>query len=288
MSKHKSLSYQIKQRLTQLTRYGDSKHVAKKSEGPHPKGIFSMKTYDNYVQKCLLFAEWVKSTYGARDLKDLPQYMNEYIEYRKTVTKGNGELLSAWTVKLDRAAIEKLFEPEGYKISVDLPKRKRQDITKNRTEIKDFSETKHNVLVRFGKSCGVRREELLDLKYINIDVENGTVLIEQGKGGKMRTINVLDRSILEEITRGDHDPWDSVFDRVPVRYPEHRYRRYYAQTLYKQLARPIEEIPRHERYYCRGDYKGVIYDKIAMMEVSKQLGHARTSVIASHYLNKTD
>lgn len=287
MGKHKTLAHQIKTRLLSLTRYGDSKHEAKK-QTRHPKGIFSVKSFQNYLEKCLLFAEWAKNTHGARDLQDLPPLMDKYMRYRKTVTKGDGQLLSAWTLKLDKAAMQKLFEKEGYKVTEPLPPRKRKDITKNRSDIKDFNEKKHSLLVRLGKSCGARREEIMNLKYSNIDAEAGTVLIENGKGGKMRLIHVLDKTILEELVSGPHDLDDKLFNSVPSRYPEHRYRRFYAQTLYKQLARPIEDIPRCERYYCRGDYKGVVYDRKAMLQVSVELGHSRTSVIASHYLNKAD
>ncbi len=287
MGKHKSLSYQIKSRLSSLTRYGTSKHNAKKKEGQHPKGIFSFKTYEDYVNKCLQFAEWVKTTYGARDLKDLAPHMDDYLRYRKTLRKKNGQPLSAWTIKLDRAAIEKLFEPEHLKTSEPLPPRLRQDIKKNRGEIEGFNEKKHDTLVRLGKSTGARREEVAKLRYRDIDAEAGTVLIEQGKGGKRRTIHALDKEILREIMAGEHDQDELIFKNIPCRYPEHKYRRYYAQTLYNLLARPLKEVPKCERYYCRGDYKGTIYDRKAMLLTSIELGHARTSVIASHYLNKS-
>jgi integrase len=286
MSKHKSLSYQIKQRLSTLTRYGSSKHQAKRSEGQHPKGIFSFKTFENYSDKCIQFGTWAKENHGARDLEDLIPLADEYLKYRKTVKKRSGQYLSAWTLKLDRAAIEKHFEPEHLKTKEDLPPRQRKDIKKNRGEIKDFNESKHEALVRLGKSTGARREEVSDLRYKDIDPAAGTVLIRQGKGGKQRLIHALDKEILRELTAGEHAPDDKIFDTIPCRYPEHRYRRYYAQSLYNSLARPLRDIPKCERYYCRGDYKGTIYDRKAMLLVSIELGHARTSVIASHYLNK--
>ncbi len=286
MSKHKSLSYQIKQRLSSLTRYGSSKHEAKRHEGQHPKGIFSFKTYDNYVSKCLQFAEWAKDNYNARDLKDLEPHIDDYLKYRKNFRKKNGKPLSAWSIKLDRAALEKLFEPEHIKAKEPLPPRKRQDIKKNRGEIEGFNEKKHSDLVLFGKSTGARREEVSALRYRDIDPQNGTVLIEQGKGGKRRIIHALDKEILKALVAGDHSPDDKVFNNIPCRYPEHKYRRYYAQTLYSNLARPINQVPKCERYYCRGDYKGTVYDRKAMLLVSIELGHSRTSVIASHYLNK--
>ena len=41
-----------------------------------------------------------------------------------------------------------------------------------------------------------------------------------------------------------------------------------------------------EVYVCRGDLKGVVYDRKAMEIASKALGHNRISVIAAHYIRK--
>jgi hypothetical protein len=40
-----------------------------------------------------------------------------------------------------------------------------------------------------------------------------------------------------------------------------------------------------EKYICRKDKAGIVYDRRAMKIVSKQLGHNRISVIASDYLH---
>lgn len=50
-------------------------------------------------------------------------------------------------------------------------------------------------------------------------------------------------------------------------------------------ARPIESLERAEKYICRKDKAGIVYDRRAMKIVSKQLGHNRISVIASDYLH---
>lgn len=78
---------------------------------------------------------------------------------------------------------------------------------------------------------------------------------------------------------------DRIFSRVPSHMDVHGYRREYAQALYNSLARPVDKIPKRDKYICRGDKKGVIYDKKAMLCVSRQLGHNRISIIAGHHLN---
>ena len=55
---------------------------------------------------------------------------------------------------------------------------------------------------------------------------------------------------------------------------------------YKRLARPVAFLERSERYVCRCDRAGVVYDKAAMKQVSRFLGHNRIEVIAGHYLHE--
>ena len=37
-------------------------------------------------------------------------------------------------------------------------------------------------------------------------------------------------------------------------------------------------------YYCRNDLKGTVYDRRALFEASRALGHNRETVVAEHYL----
>ena len=87
-----------------------------------------------------------------------------------------------------------------------------------------------------------------------------------------------------------------VFKKIPSNADTHSYRADYAKSLYNMLARPIDKIPfdsvnkgtgrkyQSEVYVCRGEKKGVKYDRRAMLQVSRALGHNRVSVIASNYL----
>ncbi|MBQ0092262.1 MAG: hypothetical protein KBS45_02905, partial [Clostridiales bacterium] len=74
-----------------------------------------------------------------------------------------------------------------------------------------------------------------------------------------------------------------VFRKIHSAFDEHSYRALYAARFYKQIARPVKEIPREDRYYCRKDLKGLVLDKAAMLEISHSLGHNRIDVIAEHY-----
>ena len=37
-------------------------------------------------------------------------------------------------------------------------------------------------------------------------------------------------------------------------------------------------------FFCRGDLKGKVYDRRALFEASRALGHNREDVVAEHYL----
>jgi hypothetical protein len=74
-----------------------------------------------------------------------------------------------------------------------------------------------------------------------------------------------------------------VWARVPD-LDVHSYRSEYCTEIYNTFARPLNKIPRNERYHCRRDLNGVCYDKRAMLIASQFLGHNRINIMAEHYL----
>ena len=108
--------------------------------------------------------------------------------------------------------------------------------------------------------------------------------MRKGKGGKFREVPIY-RNHKYQLLRIMQDAGTgNVFPAVPEAMDVHSYRAEFATDMYKRMARPLGLIPDRERYYCRGDRKGVVLDKRAMLEVSRALGHNRISVIAAHYL----
>ncbi|MBQ0028247.1 MAG: hypothetical protein KBS96_06555 [Lachnospiraceae bacterium] len=51
------------------------------------------------------------------------------------------------------------------------------------------------------------------------------------------------------------------------------------------MARDISTLDSKEKYICRKDKAGVVYDRQAMLYASRQLGHNRIDVIANSYLH---
>ena len=117
---------------------------------------------------------------------------------------------------------------------------------------------------------------------------DGTVIAVATLISKHGKTNVIE--ILEENREYVTDVFNSgeIYDffGAPKYMETHASRRAYAQDLYQNYARPLEEIPYKERYICRnGSHK--IYDKKALDVVAKSLGHneGRYYDVVWSYLN---
>ncbi|MDF2883418.1 MAG: hypothetical protein K0R54_3975 [Clostridiaceae bacterium] len=285
MSKNKSLLYQVKGVLQGQLKIGQSRHSSKHGEGTHsPEGIFSWATYNTYLKQCTEFSEWVKNKYNCKTLDQAKQYATEYVEGR--VDAG----LSAWTTKLDASALAKLYKTTSKDLGIKTPTRHRVNVKRSRgvkNHDKYFSEYNNKDLVGFGKGTGLRRRELGAVTPGDIYKSGGQVFVhvKNGKGGKVREVPVLPEyeSHVLDCIKGK-SPNEPIFYKIDNRMDEHSYRAEYANAWYVQLARSIDSVPKADKYICRNDKAGVVYEKKAMLQVSRYLGHNRIDVIAQSYL----
>ena len=114
--------------------------------------------------------------------------------------------------------------------------------------------------------------------YLNIN--KGT------KGGKPRVAKIVGKTEAEtkDIIKWIQSKEGRLFNKLSSNYDNHFYRATYANRLYNQLKRDIADIPTEDKYIMRKDRAGEVYDKQAMLQVSRALGHNRISVIAQSYL----
>ena len=177
----------------------------------------------------------------------------------------------------------------GYKP----PKRERASVARSRyaTEMdRHFSVQANEKLITFCQCFGLRRRELEALTgdKMAFNKKGGLLVhVTNGKGGKERWVvfcgTEKERKVCEDLMRQAGNT--KVFSHVHTKADIHYYRSVYACRLYKAIARPVEAIPREDRYICRKDKASVVYDKRAMQMVSRALGHNRISVIANSYLH---
>ncbi|OPX46475.1 hypothetical protein [Clostridium thermobutyricum] len=289
-----SLTRQIQERFDSKLAIGESKYKAKK-DGTANEKIYSWQTYKSYMKQANEFTRYCKEKHQCRTLDECRTYVDEWL--KNGIDRG----LSAYTQKLNACSLAKLYSCSSSDFGVRTSVRHRVNITRSRGDKvrdKHFSEEKNKDLVEFCKSTGLRREELKCLTGDKLIHEDGVykIIVDRGsKGGRMRKAPVIGNvNLVVNLMSKAGD--NKVFEKVKSGADIHSYRSEYATSLYKSIARKIEDIPydkvnrgtgrkyQSEVYSCRSDLKGVKYDKRAMLDVSKALGHNRISVIAEHYL----
>ncbi len=294
-SKRPSLTFLVQQELNKKVRRGQSKHADKLDPKINTKDyIYSNKTYINYRIWCIDFTNFCKlQTPKPRTLEDCEQFIPNYIEYMVEYKK-----YSAYTINSKLSALTKLYSGSSitdFKRTTDVvvPNRLRANIKNNRGSRPDsnhFAEKNHEELINFARATGLRKAGLNRVKIADIDFKNETVTIRE-KGGKIRTSVVLDMAAVEVVVaRARAVGQDHLFGgrsfKNPKEFTPHRCRAEYATELYSRIARPLETLTKKQKYHCKGDKLGFVYDRQAMIVVSKNLGHNRIDVIAGHYLNK--
>lgn len=178
-----SLKEQLNKKLSDMLKkgVGTSKKIAVKTGTDYNK-IFSYNTYNTYSQHCKYFIEWIEKVHPeCTNLKSCRKYVNEWLEYRTSLSKTDkeGNVLrdengnpirkySAWTLQTEAKALGKLYgiKPTDKRY-FHAPKRERSDIIRSRGEKamdRKFSEANNWDLVCFAKSTGLRRNVLERLK----------------------------------------------------------------------------------------------------------------------------
>ena len=274
----KSLIRQVQERLDSMLAIGQSKYEDKKLDLTKRK-IYSWSTYKSYLQQCCQFVRYCKDKHHCKNLADCRQYVKEWMESRKD--------LSAYTQKLSASALRKLYGESLEELEITTKRTVRSEITRSRGTAKrdaHFSEQKNADFVEFCCSTGLRRSEITKLRGDQLIERDGEYYIcITGKGGRFRIITIC--GDVELVVRKMQAAGKGkVWAKVPGNADIHSYRADYATRIYSSHARPIEEILQKERYICRKDKAGIVYDKNAMLEASKALGHNRISVVGEHYL----
>lgn len=288
----KSLILLVKECLDGKLAIGSSKQQAK-INGTYKNYIYSWGTYKTYLQQCCQFARWCKQqarqdgSRQPRSLEDCRQYVVRYIHHLQQ------QEYSAYTQKLVLSALCKLYSEyptEGQPFGLqEMPEaRHRANIVRSRNATerdRHFSEKNNADIVTFCCCTGLRRAELAQIR--GIDLDGNSLLVYRGtKGGKVRIVPVVgsadETAAIQQMAAAAGNK--KIFNHISSAMDVHHYRSVYCQRVYNQYARPLEQIPSADRYYCRQDQKGVIYDRRAMLQASRALGHNRISVIAGHYL----
>lgn len=243
---------------------------------PH---IYSYRTYGNYIKHINYFLKWCEDRYKCKTLAQCREHVDEWLQER--IDSG----LSAYTIKLESASLAKLFQ-ESSKNFVPTPSRERGAITRSRGYVArdaGFSLEKNREIIAFCRATGLRRAELEALKGSQLlEKADGYYIMVKGKGGRYRESPVIGPHAEEVAARMRSAENGKVWTKVPSHMDVHSYRSEYATAIYAAYSR--SPIPEKDRYYCRGDRKGTVMDRMAMLEASRALGHNRIDIVAGHYI----
>ena len=243
--------------------------------------IFSFKTYEAYAKHQGYFLDWCREKYRSKTLLDCRQYVDEWLLEREQ------QGMSAYTLKLETAALAKLYgEPTTNFQQTKV--RKRSEIKRSRGRAArdyGFSLTKNKEIIDFERATGLRRSELESLRGNQLVVEDGQAyLYIKGKGGRTRLSPIIGEHTQEVIDRCLAAGDEKVWQRVPSHMDVHSYRAEYATAIYRATERDLNELPLSEKYFCRNDMKGKVFDRKALKTASEALGHSRINVVAEHYV----
>lgn len=263
-----------------------SKRSEDKAEADTKNKIYSKATFNTYKQQFRHFADWLDKAHPeAVTLEDARGFVDEYLRHLIELER------SAYSISTAKAAIAKIMGVEATQF-IATPPRLRADIKRSRgvaERDKHISDKKEEELARFTSATGLRRKEMTMIEAEDLFFENGQAYlnINKGtKGGKPRIAKIVGKTEAEtkDIIKWIQSKEGRLFNKLSSNYDNHFYRATYANRLYNQLKRDIADIPAEEKYIMRKDRAGEVYDKQAMLHVSKALGHNRISVIAQSYL----
>lgn len=263
-----------------------SKRSKDKAEADTKNKIYSKATFETYKQQFRHFADWLDKAHPeAFTLEDARGFVDEYLRHLIELER------SAYSISTAKAAIAKIMGVEATQF-ISTPPRLRANIKRSREVAerdKHISDKKEEELARFTSATGLRRKEMTMITAEDLFFENGQAYlkIDKGtKGGKSRVAKILGKTEEEtkHIVKWIQSKQGRLFNKLSSNYDNHFYRATYANRLYNQLKRDIADIPTQERYVMRKERAGEVYDKQAMLQVSRALGHNRISVIAQSYL----
>ncbi len=329
----KDLHQQAYDRFKSMQHFGESKREAILN-GTYKDKIFSHNTYKTYWKHSKYYLSYLKEHHpDCTSLKQARQYVGEWLQSRvdqglsawtiQTEAKAVGKLFGISPEDPD------YFTPPA-RHRQDIVRSRIERIRDKR-----FSKTNNDELIRFCKGVGARREgmtkmtgkDLRTKEQIKSEVNRLTELsrtrpltkdeqtelrINQDallfykheyfihlkeKGGRSRLAVVSGPDIDQIVARfREVGPDERVWQHIHSCADIHGYRSEYSNRLYREYARPIEDIPydrvhsgtghryQSEVYHCRLDERGRSLDKRAMRLASIALGHSRIDVIASNYL----
>lgn len=280
-------------KLEKMKNLGKSRDLGK-MDGTAKAKIFSYNSYGKYKTVARGFSEWCKGR-GIEKYGEVTKDVCEaYLRCRQALK------FAPATVESDMTALNKLFGYELTKKEVGLKPVRVSEITKGRSESaysRHVNEENYRDQIDMVRATGMRRASVLRISKENfVKGDNGVyAIVLKEKGGKVRT-SIIRRDMFNRVNEilvaSPKKANEPLFDRYPKAINSHRFRREYAQELYKghiEGKYSLEdyyiaeaEKDRLEKLQEKGKFSA--YDVKALKFVTLNLGHNRLGVCVDHYL----
>lgn len=303
MSRKSKLQHQYIMELKKECKFGQSKNQAKQKAREQAaqtnekfkqvKGIYSYKSYNDYVKSLNTFTNWVcKNHSEVKNIEQAKRYVPEYIDGLRL--RG----LSEWTIHAYAYSLVSAYHCEISDLGITLGTRSRADVIRNRDAADSAlrNDERYEKVVDLAKATGCRRMELLRLRKEDFRERtdcNGNKMGEmevykRGKGGIERwcmvspAYNEFVKDFIKNAPTYSFNGEERLLKKsdLPGRLPIHDCRSDYACALYnyyEEQGRASGEI-----YSCRKDLKGWHYDKGILEAVSYDLQHSRNSIVIDY------
>ncbi|MDO9152214.1 MAG: site-specific integrase [Paludibacter sp.] len=156
----------------------------------------TLKTYSDALKSFLVF--YREKSISEITNEDVIVYNNEFILKNNLSASYQNQIVNAIklffnTVQNKKIEIDKIHRPKRAKILPNVLSKEEVKLILNA-----HANIKHKTMLSLIYSCGLRRNELLHLKFADIDSKRGIVIIRQSKGKKDR-IAPLSPKILEML-----------------------------------------------------------------------------------------
>lgn len=258
--------------------------------GKMAEETFAWNSERRYKSACMHFVKWCREWHHIRLVRDItPLMVTSYIDSRRATG------LSPRTLATDITSIRRLgmyaemdkwvvhnFVPAD--LSVPHGSNPRYSYTPEHEQgIIDYV-AERNLLaadvLRMQSAAGLRIDEAIHTRLDKIDFERGMIEVK-GKGGKIRTVTVTDRSVLERLDRTRRYPLLTGLTRNWARTIEQLVHEACVELHIKPLGTHAFRAAAAQRAYDRLRERGY-NDRQARQKVSQMLGHNRISVTNSY------
>ncbi|WP_310377544.1 site-specific integrase [Flavobacterium sp.] len=220
--------------------------------------------------------------------EDVIVYNNEYILKHNLSASYQNQIVNAIklffkTIRETKIEIDKIHRPKRAKV---LPN------VLSKEEVKAILEAhgnvKHKAMLSMIYSCGLRRSELLHLKFSDIDSKRGIVIIRQSKGKKDRIVP-LSLKILT-ILRDYYTAFKPKVWLFEGHYSGEQYSEKSLQSVLKQALKKAGIIKPVSLHWLRHSYATHLLESgTDLRYIQELLGHSssKTTEIYTHVSTKS-